>query len=312
VLTECPRTLSVVVPLFDEGPNVDPLLDGILAAVRPLGLPFEVIAVDDGSRDDTLARLHARVAGTPELVVVALQRNFGQTLALAAGLDRSRGAAVVTLDGDLQNDPADIGALLAELSRGADVVSGWRRDRRDSLLRTLPSRVANRLIRAFTGVEIHDQGCALKAYRGDLIRAVRLYGDQHRFVATLLLPLGARIAELPVRHHPRVAGRSKYGLSRTLRVLADLFTLQMLTRFQDRPLRWFAALGLPFLVVAVVCAAGALATPGSLVVLTTLAFLATSVFGSCVLLGVLGEAVLEEAGARRNRPVLVHEWRASS
>jgi glycosyltransferase involved in cell wall biosynthesis len=274
-------------------------------------VPFEIVAVDDGSRDDTLARLHARVANTPELSVIALERNFGQTLALGAGLDRSRGDAVVTLDGDLQNDPADIGRLLEALGRGADAVSGWRRERRDALLRTLPSRAANLLIRWFTGVAIHDQGCALKAYRGDLIRAIRLYGDQHRFVATLMLPLGARIAELEVTHHARVAGHSHYGASRTLKVLADLFTLQMLTRFHDRPLRWFTAAGLPFLALAAASGGLALAQPARLVVWGTVAFLALSVFGSCVLLGVLGEAVLEEAGDRRGRPVVVHEWRGA-
>ena len=230
-----PRSISVVVPVFDEERNVRRLIEEIVGVLQPLGLPFEVVVVDDGSRDGTLAALREILASTPELVVIALRRNFGQTLALLAGLDRARGDAVITMDGDLQNDPRDIPRLLLELSRGADVVSGWRRQRQDSLfLRRIPSWVANWLIRVLVGARIHDQGCALKAYRSEIVRALGLYADMHRFIGLMTLPLGASLVEVEVHHRPRMAGASSYGPSRIFKVLVDLFTMQMLSRFRER------------------------------------------------------------------------------
>lgn len=304
------RSLSVVVPLFEEEENVRPLLEAIVEAVRPLGLDFELIVVDDGSRDRTRVLLRELLPEVPELVVVALRRNFGQTLALQAGLDRSRGDVVVTMDGDLQNDPADIPRLLAELADGADVVSGWRRERRDTLvLRKIPSWIANRLIRSLTGVEVHDQGCALKAYRGEVVRALDLYGDMHRFVVVLAMALGARISEVEVRHHARRMGRSKYGISRTFKVLADLFMVQMLTWFRESPLRWFALFGTPFLLLGATLGALWLADPRPSVVYPTVALISGTTFIGCLLFGVLSELMIENAGRRARSRVLAHEWK---
>ena len=303
--------VSVVIPLFNESPNVVEMHRELTAALGEYGRSYELILVDDGSTDDTAEILQQQRGSVPELVVLQLRRNFGQTLALLAGLDHSRGDAVVTLDGDLQNDPADIPRLLEELHNGADAVSGWRRDRQDPLSRRLPSIVANWLIRRSTGVEVHDQGCGLKAYRGDLIRSLGMYADMHRFIVTMTLPLGARIAEVEVRHHPRSVGTSHYGMSRVPRVLVDLFTLQMLTRFREWPLRWFATLGIPFLLASLIASGAALlgASEGA-VVWSAVSFLSISTFGSCLLLGLLGEATLEVSARKKTRPVMRTEWGA--
>jgi glycosyltransferase involved in cell wall biosynthesis len=307
------RTLSVIVPVYNEEQNAQPLVRGVVEAVRPLGLPFEVVVVDDGSRDATAERLRALLPEVPELVLLRLRRNFGQTLALQAGFDRARGDWIVTMDGDLQNDPADIPRLLEEIERGADVVSGWRRDRKDTLiLRKLPSWIANRLIRLVTGVPIHDQGCSLKAYRGDVVRGLDLYADMHRFVAILTMPLGATIREIEVRHHPRVAGQSKYGISRVLKVIADLFGIQMLTRFRDNPLRWFGLLGLPFLGAALLAGAATVAAWPGPIVMPAVTILCTLQLLSCLLYGLLGEVILESAGRARARRVVYHDWSAEA
>jgi glycosyltransferase involved in cell wall biosynthesis len=298
-----------VVPVFDEEENARPLVTGIAEALRPQGIPFEIVVVDDGSRDRTLQVLRGLIAEVPELVVVALRRNSGQTLALQAGLDRARGDAVVTMDGDLQNDPRDIPKLLQALADGADVASGWRHERQDTLiLRKVPSWVANRLIRLVTGVRIHDQGCSLKAYRGDVVRELDLYGDMHRFIAILTMPVGAIIAEVPVRHHARVAGSSKYGISRTFKVLADLFTIQMLTWFRESPLRWFALLGIPFSLASLALFTVWLATGSGGVVLGSVALTAAMTFGSCLLVGLLGESATALADRGRGRRVVAREW----
>ena len=302
-------SLSVVVPVFDEEQNARPLVTGIARAVRPLGVPFEIVVVDDGSRDDTLRVLRELVPEVPELVVVALRRNTGQTLALQAGLDRARGDAVVTMDGDLQNDPEDIPRLLAALEAGADVASGWRRDRQDTLfLRKVPSWIANRLIRLVTGVRIHDQGCSLKAYRGDVVRELDLYGDMHRFIAILTMPVGASIVEVPVRHHARVAGESKYGLTRTFKVLVDLFTIQMLTWFRESPLRWFALLGIPFSLAALAMIGAWLVSGTGGVVFSAVGLISAMTFGSCLLVGLLGESATALGDRGRGRRVVAREW----
>jgi glycosyltransferase involved in cell wall biosynthesis len=304
------ESLSVVVPVFDEEANAQPLVEGIANAVRPLGIPFEIVIVDDGSRDRTREVLRSLTATTPELVVVNLRRNFGQTLALQAGLDRARGRAIVTMDGDLQNDPTDIGRLLERLEGGADVVSGWRRQRQDTLvLRKVPSWIANRLVQVVTGIAIHDQGCSLKAYRREVIEALDLYGDMHRFIAVMTLPLGAVLEEVEVRHHPRVAGRSKYGISRVFRVIVDLFALQMLTRFRESPLLWFGLLGAPFLVGALITALFAAASEERHLVLPTTAMLMAMTFTSSVMFGLLSELIIETSGHARKRRVVTHEWR---
>jgi glycosyltransferase involved in cell wall biosynthesis len=257
--TASPRTpslgpepsLSVVAPLFNESQNVRPLVEWIGQALESYEGSFEIILVDDGSRDDTWAQVCA-VAGA-QVRGLRLGRNVGQTAAMMAGFDHARGQVVVSLDGDLQNDPRDIPALIAKLEEGYDLVCGWRRQRQDKLLlRKVPSWVANRLIRRLTGVPITDNGCSLKAYRRDLLNRIALYAEQHRFIPALSASVGARIAEMPVRHHARRYGESKYGISRTLKVLVDLLTLKMITTFRSRPLVGFALASMPALGVALV------------------------------------------------------------
>ncbi len=300
-----PRSLSVVVPVFEEEANAEALVDGLVEVLRPLGIPFEIIVVDDGSGDGTLGVLRRVQRRTPELCVMALRRNFGQTLALQAGFDRARGEVIVTLDGDLQNDPRDIPRLVDALASGADVVSGWRRDRKDALVvRKVPSWVANWLIRKFTGVPVHDQGCSLKAYRADVVRGLDLYADMHRFVAVLSMAAGARLAEVVVRHHPRVAGRSKYGLSRVLKVIADLMTIQMLTRFRESPIRWFSLLAVPF-VAALAAALLALGIHGTgTVVLPAVALVSAATATGCVTCGLVAELMLSLRPGGRREPAL--------
>jgi glycosyltransferase involved in cell wall biosynthesis len=237
--------LSVVVPLFNEQESLAPLVVRILSHVRPLGLSFELVLVDDGSRDRTPELLGQLAATVPELVAVRLRRNYGQTAAMAAGFDASCGEVIVTLDGDLQNDPADIPLLLEKLNQGFDLVSGWRHRRQDAALsRLLPSLLANRLIARVTGVKLHDYGCSLKAYRREVIDDLNLYGELHRFLPALAFIEGARITEVQVTHHPRRYGKSNYGIDRTFRVLMDLLTVWFMKRFLTRPMYVFGSGGL--------------------------------------------------------------------
>ncbi|MFL5446968.1 MAG: glycosyltransferase family 2 protein [Gemmatimonadales bacterium] len=244
--------LSVVAPLFNESENVRPLVDWILQALETYAGVFEVILVDDGSRDDTWSQIQ-EAAADPRVRGLRLGRNVGQTAAMMAGFDHAYGRVVVSLDGDLQNDPRDIPALIAKLDEGYDLVCGWRRQRQDKLLlRKVPSWVANRLIRRLTGVPITDNGCSLKAYRRDLLNRISLYAEQHRFIPALSASVGARITEMPVRHHARRFGESKYGISRTVKVLVDLLTLKMITTFRSRPLVGFALAALPAVATSLV------------------------------------------------------------
>jgi glycosyltransferase involved in cell wall biosynthesis len=236
--------LSVVVPLYDEEDNVDPMMRELLDVLDGLGLSSEVVLVDDGSRDQTAARARCWRHRDPRVHVIEFRRNFGQTAALSAGFDHARGRVIVAMDGDQQNDPRDIPRLLMQLDEGYDVVSGWRRDRQDALLlRKLPSAAANRLISRVTGTKIHDYGCTLKAYRRDVLCHLRLYGDMHRFIPALSQIVGARVTELPVNHRARVRGHSKYGISRTIRVLLDLLTVKFLISYFGRPMRLFGSIG---------------------------------------------------------------------
>lgn len=237
--------LSVVVPLFNETASLAALLDQLLAALRPLNLPFELVLVDDGSRDGTGQALQRLSSEIPELVAVLLRRNYGQTAAMAAGFDASRGEVIVTMDGDLQNDPADIPLLLNKLAEGYDLVSGWRHQRQDGRFsRLLPSLLANRLIARVTGVGLHDYGCSLKAYRREVVEDMNLYGELHRFLPALAFIEGARIAEVKVQHHRRRFGHSNYGIDRTFRVLMDLLTVWFMKRFLTRPMHVFGFGGL--------------------------------------------------------------------
>lgn len=237
--------LSVVIPIYNEVENVAELHARLRTVLDELGRSYEIIAVDDGSTDGTGEILDSLAADGPHLKVVRFRRNFGQTAGFAAGFDLARGRTVITIDADLQNDPADIPLLLDKMAEGYDVVSGWRLHRQDPFIsRKLPSMIANRLISWVTGVSLHDYGCSLKAYDWEVVKNVRLYGELHRFVPALASWMGVRVAEIPVRHYPRQRGRSKYGISRTIRVILDLLTVRFLLSYSARPMQLFGLLGL--------------------------------------------------------------------
>ena len=237
--------LSLVVPVYNEKENLPLLMDAIYAAITPLDKKWEVILVDDGSKDGSLEVLTGIAEKDPKHVrVVVFRRNFGQTAAIAAGIDNSDGRTIVLLDADMQNDPADIPMLLDKLDEGYDLVSGWRKDRQDNrFTRTIPSNMANGLISWVTGVHLHDYGCTLKAYRREALEGFRLYGEMHRFIPVFAHSVGAKIAELPVRHHPRKFGVAKYGLERTVKVVLDLFTVKFLLDYSHKPMRLFGGTG---------------------------------------------------------------------
>ncbi len=242
-----PLNVSVVIPIYNEEANVAELVARVGAALQRTGKSFELICVDDGSRDGSTAVLEALAAERPWLKPLYLIRNYGQSAALQAGFDAAQGEIIVTLDGDLQNEPDDIPVLLKILDERpeVDVISGWRKERQDrTVSRKLPSAAANAVISSVTGVKLHDYGCALKLYRADVIRGLRLYGELHRFIPALAAEVGANIIEVPVRHHARTRGESKYGIDRTFRVLLDLLWIKFLMRFLHRPLQAFGGVGL--------------------------------------------------------------------
>ena len=240
-----PLDLSVVVPLYNEEESLPHLVQQLTDALRPSGERFELVLVNDGSSDRTAEVLEQLSHKVPELVAVLLRKNYGQTAAMAAGFDVAQGDVIVSLDGDLQNDPADIPKLLATLREGYDLVSGWRHQRQDAALqRKLPSKIANRLIGRVTGVRLHDYGCSLKAYRREVLSDMRLYGELHRFLPALAFIEGARITEVKVNHRARQYGSSKYGIDRTFRVLMDLLTVWFMKRFLTRPMYVFGFAGL--------------------------------------------------------------------
>jgi glycosyltransferase involved in cell wall biosynthesis len=237
-------TLSVVIPVYNEEENVQLLHERLRNALDPLNQEYELLFVDDGSTDRTLPILEEIQAQDNKVVVLSLRRNFGQTAAFAAGFDFSRGDVVVTMDGDLQNDPADIPKLL-ELIKESDLVSGWRKNRKDPFFsRRLPSMMANWLISKVTGVKLHDYGCSLKAYRRDVIKNLKLYGEMHRFIPAVASWYGVRVAEVETIHHPRMRGKSKYGISRTIKVVLDLITVKFLQSFSTKPIQFFGPFGI--------------------------------------------------------------------
>ncbi|NEQ31631.1 MAG: glycosyltransferase family 2 protein [Leptolyngbya sp. SIO4C5] len=237
--------LSLVIPIYNEYESIPRLLDKVLQAADALASAYEVICVDDGSTDGSAKLLKELAAQHSQLTVLLLRRNYGQTAAMAAGFDYARGQVIITLDGDLQNDPADISKLLHKLNEGYDLVSGWRINRQDNqVTRLLPSKIANWLIGRVTGVNLHDYGCSLKAYRTEVVRDMNLYGELHRFLPALASIEGARIAEIPVNHYARQFGQSKYGLGRTFRVIMDLVTVYFMKRFLTKPMYVFGLLGI--------------------------------------------------------------------
>jgi glycosyltransferase involved in cell wall biosynthesis len=237
-------TISIVVPLYNEEENVGELHGRLKEVLDGLGSEYELIFIDDGSTDRTLPLLQEIQSGDDRVVVLSLRRNFGQTAAFAAGFDYARGDVIVTMDGDLQNDPKDIPRLI-DMIRENDIVSGWRKSRKDPFFsRRLPSLIANRLISKVTGVSLHDYGCSLKAYRHEVIKNLKLYGEMHRFIPAVANLYGVKIAEVETTHHPRLRGKSKYGISRTIRVILDLITVKFLLSFSTRPLQFFGPIGL--------------------------------------------------------------------
>ena len=288
--------ISVTVPIFNEVESIITLHERVSIVLRSIGRPWELILINDGSADGSAAVLDQVAAADPNVKVIHLRRNFGQTAAMMAGIDFARGDIIIPMDGDLQNDPMDIPRLLAKLDEGYDVVSGWRKGRKDAkLTRNFPSWLANRLISFISGVHLHDYGCSLKAYHKSVIKDVKLYGEMHRFIPIYASWQGARVAEIPVTHHSRQFGKSKYGLERTIKVLLDLIVIKFLATFAQKPMYIFGSVGLLSLAVSVISGVFALylkfghqisfiQTP------LPLLFVLTAITGiMCILMGLLAE-----------------------
>lgn len=317
IQSPCPR-ISVIVPVFEEAGNLPQLHEELLGTLGGMEGGFELLYVDDGSRDGSREVLRALRRGDHNVRVICLRYRAGQTAALAAGFELARGEVLVPLDGDLQNDPADIPMMVARLDDGFDVVTGWRKDRQDAwFFRRIPSIIANWLISTITGVAVHDTGCTLKAFRSELMEGRPLYGEQHRYLPALFAGSGARVTELIVNHRPRLHGDSKYGIGRTLRVLLDLLSVTMISSFSQRPLRYFVFLALPFFAASVlvgVTAPTELLHGNSEFGLDTLAVLAFMLpFMACayfVLLGLLAELVVKATDVHRANALGVQEGAA--
>jgi len=311
-LREVPSVISVVVPVYNEEGNLIPLHRELVSVLDPSGEQYEIIYVDDGSRDGSFAELARVVADCPVATLVRLRRNFGQTAALAAGIEQSQGDILVFIDADLQNDPGDIPRLVEKLREGYDVVSGWRRSRKDrAFSRRLPSRLANWLISKVTGVHLNDYGCTLKAYRREVLANVRLYGEMHRFIPAHAAWAGAEIAEVTVNHRPRRIGKSKYGLSRSLKVLLDLATVKFLGSYSTKPIYVFGSCGLVSMLVGVLCGAyvlyqkivdGVWAHRNPVLLLAVFLFVIGTQF---VMLGLLAELTIRTYHESQNKPIYV-------
>ncbi len=298
--------LSVIVPFYNEEENIRRMHAAIVSAVEPLGISFEMVLVNDGSRDGTLAAAIDIARHDPRVRVVNFRRNYGQTPAMAAGIEHAQGKVLVTMDGDLQNDPRDIEHFLAKIDEGYDIVVGWRHDRQDKLIsRKIPSRIANWLIGKVTGVPIKDNGCSLKAYRAALIKEIPLYSEMHRFIPAMASIAGPRIAEIKVRHHARQFGQSKYGISRVYKVLLDLMVIKTVATFTARPLQWFSLLATPLALLgmfALVYALWDLAKPAGVLSLpiagTGVILLMAAIILVCG--GVIGEIVYKLGDVREH------------
>ncbi len=304
-----PPDISVFLPVYDEEPNLRLLHEKLDEALRNLGRTAEIIYVDDGSRDRSLDILRELAQKDPRVRVVALRRNYGQTAAMAAGIDAARGRVLIPMDADLQNDPADIARLLDKLDEGYDVVSGWRKNRQDKLVtRKIPSMLANRLISWIGGVPLHDYGCSLKAYRRESLEDVRLYGEMHRFIPIYASWAGARVTEIPVEHHARTMGKSKYGLSRTIKVIFDLMTIKFMASYQTKPIYIFGTFGVLSFFISLVAAVWALVlkfTGHATLIQTPLPIIAVVMFAvgiQFLLMGLLAEMLVRtyhESQAKR-------------
>ncbi len=302
-MTDSPQ-LSVIVPFFNEEDNIRRMHAAIVGALEPSGLRFEMVLVNDGSRDRTLDIAVEIAREDPRVRVVNFRRNYGQTPAMAAGIEHARGEVLVTMDGDLQNDPRDIELFLAKINEGYDIVVGWRHNRQDKLVsRKIPSRIANWLIGKVTGVRIKDNGCSLKAYRASLIKEIPLYSEMHRFIPAMAAIAGPRLAEIKVRHHARQFGQSKYGLSRVYKVLLDMLVIKTVASFTSRPLRWFALLSVPLLVCGFAALAYSIlswAGPGEMLPLPIAGSGVVLLSGAMILIsgGMLGELVYKLGDVR--------------
>lgn len=304
--------ISVVVPLYNEEESIAHLRLQLTEALEQSGYTFEIIIVDDGSRDRSFAMLREWALADPRVTVVRFRRNFGQTAAFSAGFNQARGEVVVTMDADLQNDPLDIPKLMAKVEEGYDIVSGWRKDRQDRFLdRKLPSMLANRLISNVTDVRLHDYGCSLKAYRRDVLQHVRLYGELHRFIPALASQVGGAVTEVPVNHRSRQFGRSKYGISRTVRVMLDLITVWFLGAYSTRPIHVFGAFGLLSAFGGVL--AGLYLTYHKLILgesigqrpLLLLAVLLVVIGVQLITMGLLGEMVTRTYHESQDKPIYI-------
>ena len=279
------ETLSILIPVHNEEGNLSLLCEKLGAALKRIGKPYEIIFVDDGSSDGSLEMLQDLRDGNPNIKVISFSRNFGQTAALSAGIDFSKGDILIPMDGDLQNDPEDIPVLLQKIEEGYDVVSGWRKNRKDPFLtRRLPSVIANKIISWIGGVSLHDYGCTLKAYRRDILKNIRLYGEMHRFIPIYAQWIGARVTEVPVRHSPRGSGSSKYGMSRVFKVILDLMVVKFLLSYSQKPIYVFGGIGLLMILAAFLSGGYAI----YLKLFQEVSFILTPLPLLCVLLLVLG------------------------
>jgi len=290
--------LSIVVPLYNEEESIRQVTDKIVQACSRFEFVWEIVFVDDGSTDMTWQLIEQMKSSINNLHAIKFRKNYGQTSAMVAGFEYARGDIIVTMDGDLQNDPADIPKLLEKVNEGYDIVSGWRKNRKDSRSRVLPSKIANRIISLTTGVRLHDYGCSLKAYRAECIKPLKAYGEMHRFLPALASMTGARITEIPVRHHPRKFGVSKYGFDRILKVFSDIFAMNLIVRFSSYPLKGFVLSAVPFMIFMVFfgllggLAIGLSWTSGKAFFFMMAAALCGVAVVQLVILGVLGELVI--------------------
>lgn len=300
--------LSVVVPIYNEEESIGLLYASIRDACETVSLKYEIIFIDDGSRDKSFSELEALHQKDSHVKVIRFRKNYGQTAAMAAGFRAARGDVVVSMDGDLQNDPADLPRLLAKMEEGFDVVCGWRKDRKDKLIsRKIPSRIANWLIGKITGVPIHDNGCSLKAYRNKIIKRVSLYSELHRFIPAMSTLAGARVTEIVVTHHARQFGASKYGIGRAWRVFSDLFLIKMLTGFAARPSMWFGMFSVPAFFLGLLGLLSALGFGLSGITLPTVGFLFFCLAGHLVVMGVVGEIIVSTGNYRPAKMIMVRD-----
>jgi glycosyltransferase involved in cell wall biosynthesis len=306
---------SVVVPLYNEEESVETLYREIKEAMEGMEGEYEIIFVDDGSIDRTFEHLNSIATEDPTVVVIKFRKNFGQSAAMSAGFDRTRGDVVISLDGDLQNDPRDIPQLVGKLREGYDVVSGWRKDRKDKmLLRKIPSRLANKIICHVTGVRLHDTGCSLKAYRKEIIRSISLYGELHRFIPALARMQGAKIDEVVVSHRARQYGESKYNLNRTFKVLLDISTLNLFLKYLDRPQIYFGISGVFLMIISLFTGIGLVVNqlaidrdPGEGNILLTLTFLLTVTGFQFILYGLISKLIVRTGRKDRHLPFVDRE-----